>query len=733
AGVSVRLRLVGSGVHEVPLRHLAERLGAPVDFVERVPGAGVAEHYAWADSVLVMLRGWSGMELTVPSKLYEALASGRHVSASVTGEAARIVVESGAGDVTAPDDAEALAALWQGLASDPSRLRVGEGGRRWVEQWATPERGAATMLQALELAADQHGQHAGSRGTHRLGPLLQDAALTLGTIASHLDGDSATFFVQLARRTGLARRVRTGRGPRAWQVVAAHLADRPDELQRTVAAWAEHSPGTGPLDRFAAAAALAHGHHDLVPKRLVGPDDRARRELQAGDLHAALAEAGPSTRLGRRIQGTLDALQPGHLAPPARGPRPGWRPDQRRVLHVLTNSLPHTRSGSTLRSQAIMQAQQRAGWRVEAVTRLGYPVTIGRLGAPRRELVDGVLVHRLVPWQMPAATPQRLAEQARRLARLVERSRPAVLHTTTDYTNGLVTEAVARRFGLPWIYEMRGQLELTWLSKRPEQVRERAEHSDFLRLQRDRETACALAADAVVVLSKVQKADLVGRGVPADRISVVPNAVDEHLLQRSTSRREARERLGIEPDASWIGAVSSLVGYEGFGTTLEAVALLRGEGRDVRCALVGDGTERPALQQRARELGIADVCVFPGRVGREEALSWVEALDVVAVPRMDTPVCRVVTPMKPVEAMALGRAVVTSDLPALRELLEPSGLPLVPAGDAAALAGAVAGLLDDPQATQEHVAKARAWAARRTWQHAAEVYDRLYRTLEGNR
>uniref|UniRef100_UPI00373664EE glycosyltransferase family 4 protein n=1 Tax=Luteococcus sp. TaxID=1969402 RepID=UPI00373664EE len=230
AGVSVRLRLVGSGVHEVPLRHLAERLGAPVDFVERVPGAVVAEHYAWADSVLVMLRGWNGMELTVPSKLYEALASGRHVSASVTGEAARIVEESGAGDVTAPDDAEALARLWQELAADPSRLQVGDGGRCWVQQWATPEAGVRTMLDALELAAGQRQDRAWAPAA-----LVQDAVLTLGTVASHMDGDSATFFVQLARRTGLARRVRTGRGPRAWQVVAAHLADRPDELQRSVA------------------------------------------------------------------------------------------------------------------------------------------------------------------------------------------------------------------------------------------------------------------------------------------------------------------------------------------------------------------------------------------------------------------------------------------------------------------------------------------------------------------
>lgn len=539
------------------------------------------------------------------------------------------------------------------------------------------------------------------------GVAARSAALAAGVTLRNLDEDSAHFAVQVVRRLGWGRRLATGRGPAAWQVVAAHLADQPKTIAVAVEEWG-HSAGRGPLDRLAAAAALNRGFE--VPEALLSPQDRARLALQVGDYAGALAVLPPGSRLARKIASEREVMTPGvwPCLLPRRGPV--YSPVPRSVLFVLTNSLPHTRSGYTSRSQAMMEAQQAAGWSVTAATRIGYPATIGRLATGPVEQVGTIPIHRLLPLRLPALTRDRLLAQARLLARIVEQERPAVLHTTTDHTNAVVVRAVAEHFGIPWVYEMRGQLELTWLAARPERLREQAASSERMALQRARETDCALRADAVVVLSEVQKADLVERGVPVQKITVVPNAVDESLFERDISPADARERLGLPREGHWVGAVSSLVDYEGFDTLLRAVALLRERGEDVRCALGGHGVSRPGLMALAEELGIAQWCEFPGRLEREVALQWVEALDVVAIPRKDTPVCRMVTPLKPVEAMALGRPVVGSDLPALRELLEPSGNVLVPAGDVEALAEAISTSFASKDGSQ-----GQDWASERIW------------------
>lgn len=148
-GVPVQVRVVGAGADLGQVLTEAERLGVPVESTAPVPKERMGEHYAWADTVLVTLRPWGPFAWTVPSKLYDALATGRHVSAALTGEAAGIVEASGAGDVVAPGDVEALAALWERLYRAPESLDVGGNGRRWVAAHADHEALAADYLEVL--------------------------------------------------------------------------------------------------------------------------------------------------------------------------------------------------------------------------------------------------------------------------------------------------------------------------------------------------------------------------------------------------------------------------------------------------------------------------------------------------------------------------------------------------------------------------------------------------------
>lgn len=131
-GIDVRLRIVGGGALHTELRALAESLGAPVDFVGRVLADKVPAHYVWADTVLVSLRDWPPFAWTVPSKLYEALAVGRHISAAVAGEAAHLVSGTGAGTVVPPGDVDSLVRLWGELAADRSLLQTPPTGREWA-------------------------------------------------------------------------------------------------------------------------------------------------------------------------------------------------------------------------------------------------------------------------------------------------------------------------------------------------------------------------------------------------------------------------------------------------------------------------------------------------------------------------------------------------------------------------------------------------------------------------
>lgn len=149
-GVDLRVRLVGHGVQATALAALTEELGAPVEVLPRIPHREVGEQYGWADTVIVSLRDWAPFAWTVPSKLYEILATGRHITALLDGEAADVVRDAGAGDVLFPEDEDALVELWRGLAEDRSRVQVNGAGRRWVADNADDDLLAKRYLEILQ-------------------------------------------------------------------------------------------------------------------------------------------------------------------------------------------------------------------------------------------------------------------------------------------------------------------------------------------------------------------------------------------------------------------------------------------------------------------------------------------------------------------------------------------------------------------------------------------------------
>jgi glycosyltransferase involved in cell wall biosynthesis len=519
---------------------------------------------------------------------------------------------------------------------------------------------------------------------------------------------------------------RLARDDRTYPILAARLAWREGRLTEALRAL-------GP--------ARAPGARRL---RTLLTAEQALLPLPAQPHLPALAPPPPSGSMiagssGHIATETARDHETGHggrsaVAAAGRGAAPG-PPAPRipgRVLHLVTDALPSTSAGYTIRTHEIALAQRAAGLDPHVASKCGFPVTQGTIDGRRMVILDGVPYHRLLPWRLPGqsdADPGNAARGLKLAAALTERLGPAVLHAASNFANARLALALRERYGLPVVYEVRGFWEDTWLSRYPDS--DRLAGSELYQRNRQLETQCMLAADLVVTLGEAMREEIVARGVPAEKILIVPNAVSGEFLQPLPDASALRKELGIKPDEYVVGEVTSLVKHEGVGTLLEATAILRGRGVPVRALIVGDGPERAALQRQAAESGLAEAAVFTGRVPAAEVRQFHALLDVFVVPRTPDRVCQLVTPLKPVEAMASGLCVVTSEVKALTEIVkhEVTGMQTVPQ-DPVSLASTLEHLLYSPDIRRKLGDNAREWAARdRTWAHNAARYQDAYARL----
>jgi glycosyltransferase involved in cell wall biosynthesis len=462
----------------------------------------------------------------------------------------------------------------------------------------------------------------------------------------------------------------------------------------------------------------------------------AYREGRLADAAAELDGAGGwrAARLRRSLLAELAMLEPGALTlgAPSRPaldapPGPAFAARGTRVLHIVTDALPSTSAGYTIRTQEIAVAQRAAGLDPHVTTRIGFPVTAGAIDGRATVTVDGVPYHRLLPWVMPGRMDRLYRTHLRHAARMTERLQPAVLHAASNYANAVIALALREATGLPVVYEVRGFWEDTWLSRHAANADLKL--SDRYVRTRALETHCMTDADLVVTLGEAMREEIIARGVPADNVIIVPNGVSEGFLRPLPDGAALRASLGIQPDEHVVGLVSSLVAHEGIGTLLEAVKILNDRGIKTRALIVGDGPERTALQRQAVALGLN--AIFTGRVPSAKVRDYHAALDVFVVPRTPDRVCQLVTPLKPVEAMASGLPVVVSSVRALSEIVSDrqTGL-LFPPLDAGALADRLQQLLDSQELRTKLGTTAREWVARdRTWAHNAARYREAYQRL----
>ncbi|HIW29637.1 MAG TPA: glycosyltransferase family 4 protein [Candidatus Luteococcus avicola] len=445
-----------------------------------------------------------------------------------------------------------------------------------------------------------------------------------------------------------------------------------------------------------------------------------------GHLHEALgtltdAKGSRAVALRRQLSGELDALQTSRriIHSTGSGTVVGGARNVERVMHLVTTALPEAQSGYTVRTQSIAEQQVAAGISADVVTRVGFPVDQGHPAASPSVTVRGVRYHRLLPARrLPAGAGSRLDLAVELVDDLVTRTCPSLLHAHSKHDNAQVAIAVARRHELPVVYEVRGFLEETW------RTRGGSVDTDQYRLSRQAELDCMLAADRVVTLSRSMRDEIVDRGVPVDKVDVVPNAVADDLLAKPADRDTARAALGLAPDALVVGFSGTVNAYEGLETVVRALCQL--DDPRVHLLVVGSGPALAEVRRLAAPLG--DRGHFTGRVPHARVREHLAAMDLFVVPRSQTPVTLLVPPLKHLEAMAAGVPVLASDLPPLRETADDSGcVHLAPADDVTAWADAITGELASVDALRARGAAGRKWVREeRTWSRNAEAYQVTY-------
>ncbi|HVI25733.1 MAG TPA: glycosyltransferase family 4 protein [Xanthomonadaceae bacterium] len=730
--------------HAGGLRALLETLAATPD-IERVILALPFGHYAYGES-----------GLSFPRHLVEALAGFAVERIDVAGGQMRAVLAREPG--VARPAAESLLDLTERGAEDALRkLR-----RRVAELEGECDEARANWMRFEAEAAELR-----SSTSFRLGYLLVMAVRSPRSllewprrlrelVAQRKSRPAAT--VANAEGAGLGEWRKEALRARAAAVmdqgsdaIAAEVARfLPDASASTlafaqlVAAQECGRKGRHDLEFELARSALEMNHSIGMVRGFLHVALRARRMEAAS---AALRELHEAADRGNRIArdflqrfrqtssykiATLESIPP--------RPERWHREEGGRLVYVLHNSLPYSSGGYATRSHGVAGGLAAGGRDVVCVTRPGFPLDVkpglAPIDMPIVDRIDNVPYQRIVEPRRVNIPEYRYVQAAMdNLEAELRRLRPAFVQAASNYVTALPALVAARRLGVPFFYEVRGLWEITRLSR----DQDFGESISF-DVQRHIESTVAREADHVFTLTEPMREELIARGVEPSRITLLPNSVDASRFHAREPDATLAQKLGIPPGVPVIGYIGTFVVYEGLEDLAAACVELHQRGIDFRLLIVGNenasGQERGPITEEilriAREGGIESKVIMPGRVPHEEVEAYYSLVDVCPFPRKPWPVCEMVSPMKPLEALAMKKAVVVSSVRALTEMIQHDRTGVVfEKGSVASLADAIADLVASPDKRKRLGEAGREWVvAERSWTQVAERVEAVLARLE---
>lgn len=400
------------------------------------------------------------------------------------------------------------------------------------------------------------------------------------------------------------------------------------------------------------------------------------------------------------------------------------RVDTMRILHILDHSIP-LHSGYTFRTLAILEQQRALGWETFHIT---SPKHYGA-GDRLEEEVDGLKFYRSRPVaglqaRLPVVNQLAVVQQlVARLDEVIQQVQPDVLHAHSPALNGLAALRAGRKYNIPVVYEVRA----FWEDAAVDHGTSREKGIRY-RLTRAMETYVLRHVAAVTTICGGLKDDIVARGIAAELVTVIPNSVDLGLFRDELPRDAQLARELRLDECCVLGFIGSYYAYEGLRLLLQALPTMLAVRPDIRVLLVGGGPQEPALRELVASLDIGDLVRFVGRVPHDQVQRYYSLVDVFVYPREKMRLTDLVTPLKPLEAMAQRRLVVASDVGGHRELIE-DGVTgeLFPADDAGALAQTVLSLLHNKDKWEQRRDAARRFVEQeRNWKTSVARYAPVY-------
>jgi PEP-CTERM/exosortase A-associated glycosyltransferase len=397
-----------------------------------------------------------------------------------------------------------------------------------------------------------------------------------------------------------------------------------------------------------------------------------------------------------------------------------------KILHILDHSIP-LHSGYTFRTKAILEQQRKLGWETFHVTSPKQGVAT----APIEE-VDGFTFYRSEkPKGLAAAMP--ILDQwtivqslAKRLDEIIPEIKPDILHAHSPALNGLAALKAAKKHKIPLVYECRAFWEDAAVDHGTT-----TEGGLRYRFTKMLETHVFKQADAITTICEGLRSDIVSRGIPAEKITVIPNAVDiVHFAYGVEPDQTLRAQLRLQ-NKTVLGFIGSFYAYEGLPLLLEALPMILEKQPETRLLLVGGGPQEALIKQKTKELGLDEQVIFTGRIPHERVQDYYNQVDIFVYPRLSMRLTDLVTPLKPLEAMAQGRLVIASDVGGHKELIEHqrNGY-LFKANDAYALAATVLNLLNQSQLWEQLRVAGRLYVEQeRNWTESVSFYKNIYAQL----
>ncbi len=316
----------------------------------------------------------------------------------------------------------------------------------------------------------------------------------------------------------------------------------------------------------------------------------------------------------------------------------------------------------------------------------------------------------------------------RRIHQVIKLEKPDVLHAHSPILNAIPALWTGRKLGIPVIYEIRAFWEDAAVDHGTY-----GENSLKYKIVRYLETLVCHKVQQIAVLCNGLKDDLVRRGIPSEKVSVVFNGIDVDHFQ--ICDHDAEYMKAWKPNGrKVIGFIGSFYRYEGLDLLINAFAQISETMPEALLLLVGGGEMEQELREQIKRLNLTEKVIMPGRIPNDRIPDIYSLIDILVYPRYSMRLTELVTPLKPLEAMAMGKALIASDVGGHKELIkhEETGL-LFPAGNMNALTQSIERLLKDSELQKKIENQGYTWVRENhTWDKTTSVYSEVYSKALGN-